>query len=319
MNPKLNGTCSDPDFFRALSPTQPAAQCRTLVLAAYSEKELAADKAASVGSHLEKCPACTQFLADLDGADGVDVACAVCPSSGLLDRYLFNRPSVTAEESAQIEKHFRECPLCREECEWLKNLEAPAVIPLERTPRAWLQPLLAAAAVAVIAAASFLFWRGNVPNPNADKLMALAVIKEPAQIDFAGLESSSTALDPEAGALYAQAVAEFKSGQYQEAGGKLEEVLRRAPGHSGAVFLLGYSYYKIGEPQKAFDLCARAESIRPHSYERCMFLVNIALKTGNFRRAFTEISALYHEAPEDPGIRDMYQKITALMPDRKKI
>ena len=319
MKPRLTGTCSDPDFFRTLRPTEPLAQCRYLTLGAHSEKGLLQEQATAVQSHLEKCPACARFLSELDGAAEIELAAAVCPASELLDRYLFHGPPLKTEEREQIDKHLGECPLCRDECEWLKNLESAPVLPFERASRPLLQPLLAAAAVVALAVAAFLFWRSNSPNPNADKLRALAVIKEPAQINYASLESTAAPLDSATGTLYEQAVAEFKSGQYQEAGAKLEEVLRRAPAHSGAVFLLGYSYYKMGEPQKAFELCDRAESIRPHSYERCMFLVNLALKTGNFRRAYTEISALQHEAPEDPGIRDLYRKITALMPVQKKI
>ena len=80
--------------------------------------------------------------------------------------------------------------------------------------------------------------------------------------------------------------------------------------------MAGYSYYKLDQLEKAFALCNKAEDMKPHAFERCMFLVHIALKTGNFDRALQEISALYHEAPTDPEINTMYHKIMNVVRDR---
>ena len=68
----------------------------------------------------------------------------------------------------------------------------------------------------------------------------------------------------------------------------------------------------MNEPERAFELCDRAEKIAPHSLERCLSLVNIALKTGHYRRALEEIHGLHHTAPDHPEIKKTYERITAI-------
>ena len=111
----------------------------------------------------------------------------------------------------------------------------------------------------------------------------------------------------------------FKQGNFRDASVIFEGIKKEDPKNSASLFLLGYSYYKMDEPEKAFAMCNLAEQIQPKSYERCMFLVKIALKTGHYDRALAEISSMYHEAPNYPPIRDMYRQITALTSGRRHI
>lgn len=315
MRSKLKGACETPDFFAEFAPNRPALETRMLVLASYSENELRPEQAAAVHAHVHKCNACESLLSDLEASAETEVAFAVCPSSNALDAYVFHNAAFSQDEAAGIQKHLQQCPLCREECAWLKDIDSlsPAVLPGRR----WMQRLLAVAAVALIALATTLFWRGA--QSNADKLRSLAVIKEPSQIDYAQLQRTSNTLQPDDQRIYEDAVTDFQAGRFQSAAPKFEAVLRDTPGHSGATFLLGYSYYRMNQLDRAFELCDHAEAMRPHCFERCMFLVNIALKTGNFQRAFAEISALQHEAPSKPEVQDLYRKISTLMPSGKKI
>jgi hypothetical protein len=88
------------------------------------------------------------------------------------------------------------------------------------------------------------------------------------------------------------------------------------PEHSGAVYLLGYSYYQMNELEKAFELCNHAEEMTPKSLERCLTLVNVALKAGHYGRALDEISGLHHVAPDHPEIKATYEKIRAITQGR---
>ncbi|HJZ11961.1 MAG TPA: tetratricopeptide repeat protein, partial [Acidobacteriota bacterium] len=116
--------------------------------------------------------------------------------------------------------------------------------------------------------------------------------------------------------VYSQAVARFKAHEFDRAASLFQAVLQEHPEHSASLYLLGYSYYKLDQAEKAFQLCQRAEKIQPHSYERCMTLVHIALMTGHFDRALMEISALYHENPDQPEIRHMYGKMISITKGR---
>lgn len=320
MKNRLTTACSTPSFFSSFDSSRPGMETRTVLLAEYSDGGMPEAQAARVHKHLEKCEGCARFLEELELPGEPQIAFAVCPSSDSLDRLVFERGSLNPEAAGRIENHLSLCPLCRKETDWLKELENPQVLAFEAPAWRWNQPALAVAAVLLIALGAMLFWRsGGTAVPNDQSLRALAVIKEPAEIDYAELDLTSKTLDEETKNHYVQAVSDFKAARYQQASVRFEQVLKAAPGHSGATYLLGYSYYKMNQPEKAFALCDQAEGMKPHAYERCMFLVNIALKTGNFRRAFTEISTLYHDAPEVPEVRDMYRKITALMPDTKKI
>src|SRR5262249_44289948 len=117
--------------------------------------------------------------------------------------------------------------------------------------------------------------------------------------------------------VYDQSVSLFKQGQFNNASKGFEKLLTDSPEHSASIYLLGYCYYKMNEPEKAFALCDRAEKIRPKSGERCLSLVHIALATGHYERAITEISALYHDFPDNPEISRLYHQITDLTKGRE--
>ncbi|MCI0563081.1 MAG: hypothetical protein MN733_31775, partial [Nitrososphaera sp.] len=139
----------------------------------------------------------------------------------------------------------------------------------------------------------------------------LAVIKEPNEIDFAGLEKTSTQLSAGLNQVYIDGVTLFRSSQYYQASILFQRILNDSP-HSASLYLLGYCYYRMNEGEKAFLLCEQAERMQPKSNERCLLLLNIALKTGHFDRALMEICALYHNFPDDAAVRNLYQRINAL-------
>lgn len=310
MNSKLQTGCRALAFYCGMAPGQPPMETRTLVLAAYAENELPPERATPVQVHLQNCPACKSFVADLETDSDTEVAFAVCPSSKMLDAYVFRQDSLPAGCSERVEAHLGQCTLCREECDWLKELESHTV---ETIPPRVLPAFLAAAAVLIVVISVALFRQGNPSAPNANQLRALGVIKPASEINYAELQKTSAPLTPASQNLYEQGVEHFKVGHFQHAVAYFEKVVQESPGHAGATFLLGYCYYELNQPQKAFELCDRAESIRPHSLERCMFLVHLALKTGYFNRALEEISGLHHAVPDNPEVDRMYRSITALM------
>ena len=176
---------------------------------------------------------------------------------------------------------------------------------------------MAAAAALVLAVSAFLFWQKSAGRVAEDELMALAVIQEPEQINYASLLESSEPLKEDLQPLFDQALEAFRTHRFNDAKHHLEKIRHKHPHHSAALYLLAYSYYKLNQPQKAFELCSLSESIRPHSYERCMFLVNLALKTRHYDRARLEISTLYHEAPDAPEVKRLYHAIMRLTENRK--
>ena len=317
QNDSPRNACNKPGFYQPYRPGKTAEESRIYTVAAYAENELSPAARAEVDQHLKSCTACRELLAELSEDSADQVAVARCPSSESLDAFVFSREKLNAETVRKIEEHLQRCPLCREESAWLRNIEesaapeAPAQLTVVRTPVA---PILAMAAMLAAAFAAFLFWQARSPVVPAQQLSQLAVIKEPSQIDYAKLERSAAQLESEAQQQYQSGVELFQQGNFAEASRVFERLREKAPDHSASLFLLGYSYYKLNEPEKAFALCNQAEGIRPHSLERCMFLVNLALKTGHYERARLEITSLYHEVPDHPEIRSMYQRITALMP-----
>jgi len=68
----------------------------------------------------------------------------------------------------------------------------------------------------------------------------------------------------------------------------------------------------LNQPEKAFKLCDLSHDIHPHAFERCIFLVNLALKTGHFDHARLEIATLHHEAPDQPEVKRLYPEIMRL-------
>jgi predicted Zn-dependent protease len=206
--------------------------------------------------------------------------------------------------------------LCREETEWLQNIESSKVVSFPSSRRRWLNALSVAAAFFFMALASILWWKQTQISQPDRQLRALASVKETQEIDFDSLNRNASPMDPTATKQYEEALALFKSHEFARAAKLFHAVLKQHPEHSASLYLLGYSYYKMDQAEKAFDLCQRAERIEPHSYERCMTLVHLALKTGHFDRALMEISALYHEAPDDPEIHRMYHSILSITKGR---
>lgn len=290
---------------------------RAILLVRFSDKDLDPESEKAIQEHLSRCSGCTELLKELNGiqeAVGLDRQWieARCPSSLNLDRFVFSENELSAEEKQKIHTHLQNCLLCKEETEWLRNSESPAVIPFSSPNKNWFQYASVAAALFFFALSIFLvFDRLSLRNTEA-RLRSAAVIKPPEHIDYPALKSSTVVLPAKMSGIYEQGVNALKQSRFQEAIRHLELVATAHPEHSGAVFLLGYSYYQMNDPERAFELCDRAEKIAPHSLERCLSLVNIALKTGHYRRALEEISGLHHAAPDHPEVKQTYDRITAI-------
>jgi Flp pilus assembly protein TadD len=56
----------------------------------------------------------------------------------------------------------------------------------------------------------------------------------------------------------------FSRGQYAEAVGMLEAVLREDPGHFDAQLALGMAWFRLGDPARAIVEGHKAEQLRPH-------------------------------------------------------
>ncbi len=315
MSPDLN-RCTEPAIY-ASQTAGSFEEGRAFLLGRYVEKELDAQLEAIIREHLKRCVCCSNFLKKLDHDQEFQIAETTiiytsCPSSKNLDKYVFAPAGLSAPEHLKIEQHLRDCSFCKEETEWLKSCETPKTTTTPASRRNWIQYASIAAALIFMVLSVFLFSQRFSVKNTEDRLRAAAVIKTPDQIDYASLLNTSVSLPARMADVYQEGVESLKNRRFQEAIRHLEIVATAHPEHSGAVFLLGYSYYQMNEPEKAFELCDRAEKIVPHSVERCLSLVNIALKTGHFGRAIREISGLHHVAPNHPEVKKTYETITAI-------
>lgn len=318
-------TCIDEKFYERSYPGSSFEEARAVLIGMFLERELEPAREDQLKLHLDRCACCTQFLGELERigefkSSPDPVPYAACPSSEQIDIWAFDRGALNQEEIATIQQHLADCPLCREEVEWLKNLERGKVIGYHGPEKSATSPsrrepfsqIAAVAAVFFFLLSAFFWWQNTHATLPADQLRALAHVKEPNEINFESLAQTASVLDPAGEQTYAEGVRFFKTGDFRSAGSRFEEVLSKRPDHSASLFLLGYCYYKLDQMDKAFMLCNRAESIQPHSYERCISLVHMALMTGHYDRAVEEINALYHQAPQVPEINQLYHEITRL-------
>ncbi|MCI0447166.1 zf-HC2 domain-containing protein, partial [bacterium] len=298
-NEKSN-RCVDPAFYLRLASGPMADENRFVLIGKYLEEELPISAANEMEQHLETCGSCRQFLAELERAGASEaVWSAVCPASEILDAFLFDPHILPIAEKQKIAAHMEECTLCKEEIDWLRNIERSTAVDVSRYAKRWLTYSAAIAAVFLLALISVITWRGaNTALPN-EELRALAVIKQPEDINFETLARTSIPLSTAGKEIYEQGVQFFKARNYDQAAIRFQSVLNTTP-HSGSLFLLGFSYYGMGKEEQAFELCEQAEEMEPKANERCLFLVHIALKTGHFDRAIMEICGLYHDSPNDP-------------------
>jgi len=304
--------CIDREFYISRIPDSSFEEARAILLGKYEEKELDADLQKLVRKHLDRCECCTQFFSGLENITDAMLVDASCPSSAAIDAFLFDRGRLAEKEAYRLERHVEECELCREEADWLKNLQSQKVVEFAPAQRNWTQILSIAAAIFFAVLSTILILRIASIRVTEAKLQALAVVKRPDQINFAALQKSSATLPEDMERLYQEGVNALKDGKFDEAAHAMERVVSYRPDHSAAIYLLGYSYYQLQEPEKAFQLCDRAEQMRPHDLERCLSLVNIALKTGHYGRAIREISGLHHSVPDQPEVKALYDRITSI-------
>jgi len=313
--------CVDPEFYKSRHPQETTEVARMLVFGAYSESELDEKSRENLKRHFENCSFCSKAFTEFEGTGDLQtmdrIPAAVCPSSETLDCYQFDRGLLSAPQTERIERHLQECKLCSEELEWLKNLETPRK--REQFSSTWLQSALAAAAAVVLAVSTFVFWEKSTGRVAEQELRTLAAIQEPDQINYSALIETSKPLSEETQPVFDQALEAFRAHRFREASTLLEDVVRKQPQHSASSFLLAHSYYRLNQAEKAFKLCSLSESIHPHSFERCIFLVNLALKTGHFDRARLEIATLHHEAPNAPEVKRLYHEIMRLTGSTRRL
>ncbi|MCI0604865.1 tetratricopeptide repeat protein [bacterium] len=316
MNQDKNN-CIEPDLYTSHAAGSSLEETRAVLLGNYAGKELDPKLETILREHLTRCACCSEFVSQLQEleqfrANDMSVVHASCPPSLNMDRFLFQPEELLGGEKERISQHLKECPLCKEETDWLKNLEQPKTIPFSPPRMNWLQYASVAAALFFMTLSIILFWQRASVQQTENRLRALAVIKEPDQINYVDLKNLSVSLPEKMEILYDHGVKALQQQRFQEAIRNFELVATAHPDHSAAIYLLGYSYYQMNEPEKAFALCDRAEKIIPHSMERCLSLVHIALKTGNFGRAVQEINGLHHEAPNHPEVKALYDQITSV-------
>ncbi|MCI0604548.1 hypothetical protein L0156_16295 [bacterium] len=314
IHEKRPGNCVDPTVYGRLAPKESFKEARVILIAKYLEHELAQAAATEMERHLNRCAYCSKFSDELSGTEDFSnqtVPFAVCPSSEILDIFLFDPNVISMEEKQRIGNHLEQCPLCREETDWLRSIEQSRPINFSLSGKKWFLHASVAAAVVFMLLSSLLLWQKHKASFPGKELRELAVIKEPSEVDFAGLEKTSTQLSTGLNQVYNEGITLFKAGQYYQASIVFQKILNDSP-HSASLYLLGYCYYKLNDGEKAFLLCDQAERMQPKSNERCLLLLNIALKTGHFDRALMEICALYHDFPDDPAVRNLYLQINSL-------
>ena len=308
--------CVEPELYSSQLSGSGLEEARAILLGKYSEKELDSALEDKIREHLGRCDCCTQFLKDFENVDLTNssemVIDARCPSSLKVDRFVFHRDQLSRTETERIDQHVAECEFCKEEIVWLKNLQAEKVIDFIPQKRDWTKILSIAAAIFFVLVSAILYQQKISTRTTEQRLQSLAQVKEPDQINFDALRVSSVALPQDLDRLYEEGVNSIKQRRFRDAAKALDRVASARPDHSGAIYLLGYSYYQLRELDKAFAFCDRAEQMRPHNMERCLSLVHIALKTGHYGRAIREICGLYHEAPDQPQVKELYEQITSI-------
>jgi hypothetical protein len=322
LTPLRNEICIDPEFYRSQNPPEGAAVTRLLQFGRYLEGELDQKLSEELSLHLEKCSFCKgefqelKKIGDLSIADEIPVG--ICPSSEALDDYQFERASLSSTQISKIEIHLKQCTLCAEELKWLKDLEGIRK-KRENYSYNWFQSALAVAAAVVLALSTFIFWQKSIGKASDQELRALARIQEPAQINYSALMETSEPLKEELQPTFEDGIKAFRSLQFDKARSDFETIVQKQPKHSASLFLLAHCYYKLNEPEKAFKLCSLSHDVQPHAYERCIFLVNLALKTGHFDHARLEIAALHHEAPDAPEVKRLFPEIMRLSAPSRKL
>lgn len=322
LTPLRNVICIDPEFYRSQNSRETVPVTRLLLFGKYLEGELDQQLSDGLRLHLEKCSFCAAEFQEIKNVDDLsaagEITVGVCPSSSTLDHYQFNRTSLSATQITKIEVHLQKCSLCAEELGWLRDLEGSRK-KRESYSYNWFQSALAVAAAVVLALSTFIFWQKSTVKASDHELRALARIEEPDQINYSALMETSEPLKDELQPTFEEGMQAFRSLQFEKARSDFETIVQKQPKHSASLFLLAHCYYKLNEPEKAFKLCSLSHDVHPHSFERCIFLVNLALKTGHFEHARIEIATLHHEAPDQPEVKRLYPEVMRLTSPSRKL
>ena len=86
--------CRDLDFYRIHAAGEDINEARAVLIGMYLENELNSSLTDQVRGHLDVCPACGSLLAEIRGIEEFKLSkepvfYAICPSSRLLDNYVF--------------------------------------------------------------------------------------------------------------------------------------------------------------------------------------------------------------------------------------
>src|SRR5262245_16422249 len=109
LDPIHTEICTNPEFYRLRHPQEPVSIARMLTLCAYLEGELDEKSHQELKLHLEQCSSCAREFQELQSTNELnmvdEIPVTVCPSSQTLDQYQFEKASLSAKQSLQIEKH----------------------------------------------------------------------------------------------------------------------------------------------------------------------------------------------------------------------
>jgi hypothetical protein len=242
----------------------------------------AAGEGGKLRLHVEACRGCARTVAGfrrLDRAARVAASVfAVCPGAQeLSDYYRYELPAAQVEK---VEQHLKVCPYCSEDLDWLARTEESNVVAMPW--RRWTIVGAIAAAAAALALIPTLRNPGGssyadlAQAPPIDRKDLLATLGQPEKFRPA-LEDSISAYD---------------SGDYGKAETKVQPILDAAPSDPSALYVKAMAEYRKGNLNAAGGLMAESERTRPMSAFRCWSALQMALVTGNRQRIDRECGHL---------------------------
>src|SRR5262245_35555549 len=118
--------CVDRDFYTRHNPSGSFEESRAVLLGHYLEKDVDPPLLENIEKHLKDCECCSQLLEELRQVDefrksGEMLPYAVCPSSSDMDAFVFRKETLPSTFRSKMEAHLKECTLCKNEMEWLKD------------------------------------------------------------------------------------------------------------------------------------------------------------------------------------------------------
>jgi uncharacterized protein (DUF1778 family) len=266
--------------------------------------QIARGRAAGEGSelrlHVKECRACARMVesfARLDRASRAESHLfAACPSAKELSDYHYFELAV--EQREKVAKHLKDCPDCREELGWLARTKEPDRVVILR--RRWMIGLAAAAAAAVLFLVPIRWHSGArryadlARMPAIDRKDLIATLDQPDKFRPA-LEDSLNAYD---------------SGDYRAAETKIQPILDAFPSDPSGLYVKAMAEYRKGNLDAAGGLMAQSERTQPMSAFRCWSALQMGLATGNRERIDRECKHLGNHPEYEERVRQIREAVT---------